>query len=273
MFYQARKQNRLTGAISLAELIYHATVRNVRRSHGNALKGLGMEIFQTIIFIAAFYMMFSVLGMRGNAIRGDFLLYLMSGIFLFLTHTKAMGAIFGAEGPASPMMKHAPMNTIIAIAAAAFSTLYLQMLSMIVVLFGVHVLINPVVIQDPAGALAMFAMAWFSGISIGMVLLAVKPWAPSFTQILNQIYSRVNMIASGKMFVANMLPGYMISWFSWNPLFHSIDQARGFTFINYSPHYTSFTYPIIFSLIALMIGLMGEFYTRKHASVSWTAGR
>ena len=30
----------------------------------------------------------------------------------------------------------------------------------------------------------------------------------------------------------------MLTIFDWNPLFHTIDQARGFTFINYNPHYS-----------------------------------
>ena len=69
--------------------------------------------------------MFTILGLKGTAIRGDFMLYIMSGIFLFLTHTKAMGAVLKAEGPASALMKHAPMNTIIAISSAAIASLYI----------------------------------------------------------------------------------------------------------------------------------------------------
>jgi ABC-type polysaccharide/polyol phosphate export permease len=81
------------------------------------------------------------------------------------------------------------------------------------------------------------------------------------------------MIASGKMFLANALPASMIALFEWNPLFHIIDQARGFAFINYNPHYTSWTYALYVSLALTMIGLMGEFYTRRHASASWQARR
>jgi ABC-type polysaccharide/polyol phosphate export permease len=87
------------------------------------------------------------------------------------------------------------------------------------------------------------------------------------------VYTRANMIASGKMFVANKLPATMIVFFDWNPLFHTIDQARGYAFINYSPHNSSSLYPLYVSLALLMVGLMGEFYTRKHASMSWGARR
>ena len=96
MFTHSRKTSSPAVALQILELVYHATVANVRSSHCNALIGLGIEILQTIIFLVAFYLMFTVLGMTGNAIRGDFLLYLMTGIFLFLTHTKAIGAILSS---------------------------------------------------------------------------------------------------------------------------------------------------------------------------------
>ena len=273
MFQPPVRQSAFRSAITILELIYHATVRSVRKTHGNAIIGLFMSILQTVILVAVFYVMFSILGLRGNAIRGDFLLYILSGIFLFLTHNKAMSAVLGSEGPASPMMNHAPMNTTISITSAAIGSLYIQVLSLFVVLFVYDVAFTPVEILDPVGAFAMVLLAWFSGVAVGMVFLAIKPWFPTFVGLAAQIYSRANMIASGKMFVANTLPGYMLAMFDWNPLFHCIDQARGFVFINYNPHYSSVEYPLLLSIGLIMIGMMGEFYTRKHVSASWTAGK
>ena len=104
MFRTEERNTHFRSALGLAELIYFSTVRHVRKSHRNAFIGLANNVMQTVVFVAAFYLMFSVLGLRGNAIRGDFILFLLSGIFLFLTHTKAVGAIFGAVGPTSAMM-------------------------------------------------------------------------------------------------------------------------------------------------------------------------
>ncbi|RVT83393.1 ABC transporter permease [Rhodobacteraceae bacterium CCMM004] len=273
MFERRQTETRLTTAASVLELIYHNTVRTVRKTHANALVAILMNILQTVVFVMAFYLLFSVLDMRGAAIRGDFLLYIMSGIFLYMVHTRTVTAILGSEGPASPMMKHAPMTTAVAIASAALGALYIQILSMSVVLYVYHVGWGPITIHDPAGAMGMVILAWFTGVAIGIVFLAMKPWAPSFVQMAAMIYTRANMIASGKMFVANSMPGYLLAFFSWNPLFHTIDQARGFTFINYNPHNSSLSYPIYVGIALLMVGLMGEFYTRKHASVSWSARR
>ncbi|WP_299401585.1 ABC transporter permease [uncultured Roseobacter sp.] len=270
---ERRNDNSISSALTLFELIYHSIVRSVRKGHGNAFVAIGINVLQTVIFVMAFYVMFSLLGLRGSAIRGDFLLYIMSGIFLFMTHTKTLSAVVGSEGPASPMMQHAPMNTIIAIASAALGALYIQVLSLSLVLFAYHVAFTPIVIEEPVAAFGMLLLAWYTGAALGLVLLALKPWFPQFVSIFSTIYQRANMIASGKMFVANSLPGFMLAMFDWNPLFHAIDQARGFIFINYNPRYTDWHYALWVGLVLVMIGLMGEFYTRRHASLSWSARR
>jgi ABC-type polysaccharide/polyol phosphate export permease len=274
MFQSTRKpKGALSSSLALAELVYHSIVRSVRKQHNNAFVAIFMNMMQTVMFVMAFYFMFSILGLKGNAIRGDFLLYIMTGIFLYLTHTKAVGAVSGSEGPASPMMQHAPMTTIVAIASAALGALYIQVLSLVVILYVYHVAFVPIEIEQPIAAFGMLLIAWFTGCALGMVLLAMKPWFPGFVGIFAMVYQRANMIASGKMFVANTLPSFMLAMFDWNPLFHAIDQGRGFAFINYNPRYSNWEYPLWVGLVLLMIGLMGEFYTRKHASLSWGARR
>lgn len=272
MFRTEVRRTPARSAFAMLELIFHASVRHVRRSHGNAVIGLLMNMFQTVLLVGVFFFMFDVLGMRGNAIRGDFLLYVMSGIFMFMTHTKAIGAVTSADGPTSAMMKHSPMNPIIAISAAALGSLYLQALSAGLVLFFYHAIFTPITIYDPVGTVGMFLLSWASGVAVGMVFKAANPWQPEVFGIMSQIYQRANMIASGKMFVANKVPN-IVPFFDWNPLFHTIDQGRGFIFLNYNPHYSNIQYPLVIMVICLVIGLMGEFYTRKYASASWGAKR
>jgi ABC-type polysaccharide/polyol phosphate export permease len=272
--FQSRSTSKsfLASAFTIFELTYHGVVRSVRKSHGNALMSILTNMLQEAIFVLAFFAMFEILGLRRTAVRGDFLLYIMSGIFLYMTHTKTMGAVAGAEGPASPMMQHAPMNTIIAILSAAFGALYVQTLSLIAILF-IYYTIVPFEIENAAAAYGMILISWLYGIALGMVFLAIKPWNPGVVSIMSTVYQRANMIASGKMFLANSLPGYMRDMFDWNPLFHLIDQCRGFTFLNYDPHYSSISYPIYVSLVFLVLGLLGEFYTRRAVSISWSAKR
>lgn len=273
MFQTLRPRSTLHSAVAIAEIVYHAMVRDVRKDHGNAFVAILKNILTAVVLVLAFYVMFALLGLKGAQIRGDFLLYLMSGVFLFLTHIKTVGAVVGAEGPASPMMLHAPMTTFVAILAAALGSLYVQVLSLFVILFVYHVAFVPIEVAQPIGAFAMLLLAWFTGAAVGLVLLSIKPWFPTFVALFTMIYQRANMIASGKMFVANTLPPFMLQMFDWNPLFHAIDQCRGFTFINYYPRNSSVDYPLYVGLVLVVIGLMGEFYTRQYASSSWDARR
>ncbi|MEZ5911080.1 MAG: ABC transporter permease [Paracoccaceae bacterium] len=270
MFRIEGRRSAFHGALKLAEVIYHASVRSVRKSQGNAVIGLIINIVQSLVMLLVLYAMFSLLGMRGNAIRGDYFLYLMSGIFLFMAHNKTLKAVSKADSSTSSMMLHAPMTTFVAIAAAAIGALYQQFLAMFVILFVYHVAVAPVYIDDPAGAVAMILLAWFSGIAIGLLFYAANPWWPAGVGIISSIYMRANMITSGKMFVANNLPNWQIQLFDWNPLFHAVDQERGFVFLNYFPRTTSVMYPLYFSLACLVIGVMAEFFTRQRASASWS---
>lgn len=273
MFEARRKHTQIRGAVSVLELIYFTTVRRIRDNHRNAVIALLLQMLTMMTMVLAFFVMFQLLGMRSSPVRGDYLIYLMSGIFMYLTHIKAVSAVMGAEGSTSPMMQHAPMNTAISICAAALSTLYMQTICVMMILLLYHVGFKPVVIDVPFAALGMLILAWAYGVAVGLVFMALKPWIPEVVNILKTVYIRINMIASGKMFLANALPATILPYFDWNPLFHIIDQARGFAFLHYNPHFTSVDYPIKATIAIIMIGLMGEHFTRQHASASWNAAR
>jgi ABC-type polysaccharide/polyol phosphate export permease len=106
-----------------------------------------------------------------------------------------------------------------------------------------------------------------------MIFLSASPWQPETVQLLRTIYTRANVICSGKMLLANNTKPNLRALFDWNPLFHTIDQARGFMFLNYTPRYTSIEYALSFGMACIMIGLMAEFFTRQYASASWGARR
>jgi ABC-type polysaccharide/polyol phosphate export permease len=256
-------------AFETLELIFHVAVRNLRKSHGNAVVGLVLAIIQALIMVLIMYFLFDVMGLRRVAVRGDFMLYVMSGVFMFMTHIKAIGAVAGADNAASPMMMHAPMNPIISICGAALATLYQQALAAAVILFFYHAVFNPITIDEPIGVISMFLLSWFTGCGIGMILMAFTPWQPELAGILTRLFMRINMVASGKMMLANNVPPKIRNLFDWNPLFHTIDQGRGFMFLNYAPRYTSWEYALKVAVVCVMIGLMAEFFTRQHISASW----
>ncbi|WP_171208470.1 MULTISPECIES: ABC transporter permease [unclassified Ruegeria] len=273
MFKFERNQSLLGGAFTTMELVFHAIVRNIRSQHSNAVLAVLMNIMQILVIVTVFYLIMSLLGTRIAKIRGDFILFLLSGVFLFMTHIKAVGSVAGLGTANNPLTLHSPMNFSVVLMAAAFGQLYTQVVSILVILLVYVVLIGPVDIQNPGGAFAMLMLAWFTGCAVGVVFLALSPWFPRTVSILTQVYRRMNMLFSGKMFVGNALGGFMLSLFTWNPLFHAIDQCRGFVFRNYYPRNSSWEYALWVGIVLLMIGLLAEFYTRQHVSKSWDARR
>ena len=273
MFTAHRNRNMFEAAFTTLSLIYHVTVYNLRKEHRNALIGLLLTILQSSVFILGFFALYLIMGVRHSPIRGDFMIYIMSGIFTFMVFVQTMTAISNVGGSTGGLTKHGPLNTAVLITAAALAVLYRMVVSIIVILGTYHMIFQPITLHNPIGCLAMVLLSWAVGAAIGLVFLALRPWWPQGAKILTQLTQRINMIASGKMFVANALPPVMLQMFDWNPLFHIVDQMRGYAFINYSPRNTSLEYPIYVGIAILMIGLMAEFVTRNSESLSWSAGK
>ena len=93
MFRPEVKTTPFHGILTLSELIFHATVRRIRKSHGNAIIGLLSSIVQAIVGIAVMMLLFYLLGNNTSPVRGDRMMYIMSGIFSFMTHSRAIRAV------------------------------------------------------------------------------------------------------------------------------------------------------------------------------------
>lgn len=259
--------------VQFFELLYHSTVREIRKQHTNPVIGLINDIIQSAMYVVFFIFFIRILGMRESAIRGSEILYVMTGVFLFLVHNKAAGAVIGTKGALNQMNLHRNVNEILNILSAAIAALYIQFLAIVILLFFSHVLLEPIEFYRPRGVLFAFFIAWFSGICIGYFFMNLSVKYPKAGKIIFMTYSRANMIFSGKMFLANSLPSYMLPMFTWNPLFHTIDHARDSAFVNYTAHRTDIMYPIYLSLGVLFIAFLIGHYMRKNASQSWKARR
>ena len=264
----APRPSLLMGGFTFLELVYHTVVREVRRESGNAVLGLVTAIGRILALVAIFYVLFEFMGIRSAIIRGDVILFLVGGVLLFFMHNAAVQKTVSAGAFASQLMLHAPMTPTLAIFSAAIAVLYLHVLALLAIFAFMVLARDGLEIHDPVGIMLPFFLAWASGVVIGLGFLLLKPFAPKLMQILSLVYTRANLITSGKFFVANLLPASALPYFTWNPLFHCVDQIRGALFVNYFPRATTINYPIWFVLAGLVLGLMIEFWLRKTVSQS-----
>jgi len=261
----------ILGTLEFMELVFHSVVREVRTQSGNATFGVLKEVSNIVVFLALFYMISVFMG-RGAAIRGSLFVFLLTGIVLFLTHIKAIASVKGASTATSAIMMHTPMTVILSIIAKAIAGLYLQFVAVLIIVLFLWVFGADLTISNPGGLVLPAFLAWSSGIGVGMVLMTIAPMLPFIIKTVSPVYQRAQMFTSGKFIPAAYMPTAMVGWFSWNPLFHTIDQARVAAFVNYNSDVTSISYPIWFTLVALLIGLMGEFWAKKTLSKSKHGG-
>jgi ABC-type polysaccharide/polyol phosphate export permease len=210
---------------------------------------------------------------RVSLIRGDFIFFLLSGIFLYRMHVRTFQATSGMDGEMDGTMKHMQASTPVKVLSGAFGSLYMQLLTILTIVFVYYLIIGHIAIDDPVGALGMVIVSWLTAVCIGVLFMTLTPWSPGIMGKAKMIYVRLMFITSGKMFLGNTIPDSLLPYFDWNPLFHIIDQARGFIFINYYPHKTSLIYPLKVCIVLLILGMMFDFVTRRSASVSWGKSR
>lgn len=235
------------------DIITQAAVRDVVRSGPGLTRALAQSVLQSILLVGSFFVMSGALGLSGPAIRGDLLIYLMTGVFLFNLHARTVMAVLASEGSTAEVRMYRA-SPILMTLGSALGALYVQVITALLLFFAYHVFWKAIDIRPLLNGLPLLVILWMGSIGTGQVLLAVKKIAPRMAMSLAQAWTRVAMLTSGSMFVANALPAKILPMVSWNPLFHLIDQMRGAVFVNYSSHISSAAYPAIASVCAIIAG-------------------
>ena len=81
-----------------------------------------------------------------------------------MAHIEAVKKFIRSHKSTSAMMQHAPMNTAIAILAAAFNVLYRQIMAGLVPLFGYYAVLSLFEIKDSVSCLGMVILTWIGAL-------------------------------------------------------------------------------------------------------------
>lgn len=262
MAFAAHRPGGLATLGMFASTCYYATVRDLRRGHANALVAILSEMLQAIILLVVILAFLNVLNIGQMILRGNAVLSILTGIFLFLIHTRTVTKVSGAATNAA-LFRHAPASPLAFYVGTALSGLYIHILSLLLVGVLAHVFFAPIEIDNVARTVGCVLLAWLCGLGVGVLAAAVRLAAPKFVQIATSFYARGNMVFSGKMVLAGGLSAAVLNYFLWNPLFHIIDQARGAIFINYTATTTNLIYPAVFGATCFLLGLMIEHRLRR----------
>jgi ABC-type polysaccharide/polyol phosphate export permease len=241
---------------SFFDILGVSVLREFRSTSGGAVMSVVKSFMQPLLLFFGFFILYEVFG-RGMIIRGDFVLFMITGIMLFLLHIRAVKKLQTESGAQqSGMIFYAKASMLLNILASALHELYLNTIAMVIILTFAYLIRGHLEIYEPGRMIAPLFFAWASGLAVGMLFSAVAPLFPVVSGSFYQFYRRAQMFTSGKMFLANLVPASILPFFDWNPLFHTIDQARGAAFINYLPRNTNMSYPIYFTIAVITIALI-----------------
>lgn len=254
----------LREGLRFALLAHALAVQNIARQSTGSFGLLGAfaaPVAMCVGFLAAY----EFLGLFRPAIRGDIVIFLLTGIYLFQLASRTRGAAELTGGGA--LLWHQPVQPALVAWSGALSALYITGASMALILTAAGLWRGLPGAADPAGLVAPLLLAWLFGVGSGMVMSGVARYTGG-AGLMGMAWQRAMFLTSGIFFLAGTIPGWLRPWFDWNPLFHIIDAMRMAAFVNYSGGDTSLSYAAACVAGLLLVGHALERRVRADFSIS-----
>jgi ABC-type polysaccharide/polyol phosphate export permease len=127
------------------------------------------------------------------------------------------------------------------------------------------ILIGRVEIPDnPMGLMFAYWSCVWLGAAFGLLICAIRRFMPMFEEWIMPL-RRMGIFISGVIFTATTLPGWMLPYFSWNPLFRAIEIARESWHSGYSSPISDPGYVFLCAFGLTAVGIVAERITRRYA--------
>lgn len=251
-------------ALRFFALVHAMAVMTLARRSTGAF-GLLAAFVTPVALCIGFLTTYEVFGLFRPPLRGDIVLFLLTGIYLFQLAARTRSATALTQGGA--LLHHQPVQPVLLVWSGAIASLYIVLISMGIVFGGAALLRGGLSVEDPAGLALPLLLAWGWGIGCGMVLSGIARYAGGGA-IIGLLWQRAMFLTSGIFYLAASVPGWMRPWFDWNPLFHIIDQMRAAAFVNYAGADTSLAYAAKVVAALLLVGHALERRVRADFSIS-----
>lgn len=198
------KQSFSVALSAYMSLVYALVVREIRSEHKNAALGILLTVGPMLVMGLVFYFILQMLGGGMAKIRGDHMTFILLGFAIYFGHIQT---VMGVSGSISiGMLNHKRMSLFLLISVKSVAVAYKLILS-----FGALLAMNYLFrgvwhMEQPLQFIIAFIWCWLGGVAIGVMLLAAMRYF-SWGGVLKVAYIRIMFFTSGKLFVANSLPG------------------------------------------------------------------
>lgn len=231
------------------ELILYKTYADLRAETERTYLGFLWWIFEPIMYMSVFYMMFGIL--LGHK-TDDFVPFLLVGLTIWQWFKSCLShgseSILGAHGLITQI--HLPKVIFPIILILTDTVKFLFIFSLLVVflwLYGYHVTIHYLALP-----ILFFVQLLFTT-SITFMLAAVVPFLPDLRFVVENVLQAVFFI-SGVFVAASIVPEEYLGYYYLNPMTNLIEDYRNVLMYAKMPDWSSLLMVLLISVLGIMLG-------------------
>ncbi|MDB5513139.1 MAG: kpsM [Enterovirga sp.] len=236
-------------------------LRDVKTRFGGKAANYLIAIGWPLVHMAVLLTIYTFMG-RSAPVGNSTPLFFATGLLPYMTfqypsRQMMLGPMMNGPLLSFPVVNF--MDLVLARAILEFITACAVILLFAFILFSFGVDITP---RYPAEAVSALAAALFLALSVGVVNTVInrflKIWFIAYILVMILLY-----IASGIVFLPEAVPEKYRDILVWNPGLQVVEWFRSAYYEGYGKLTLDKTYVIVFSLVALAIGLTAERLTRR----------
>lgn len=240
-------------------------LREVQTGNGRAVGGYLWAIIEPAAGITILTAVIS-LGLRIStpSIGSSFALFYATGLVPFSMMIALMNKVGFAIAFSKPLLAYPGVTYVDAILARVLLNSFTQLMVLLVVMTGVHVLLDVSTLRDYGAIAASFGLAMLFATGVGILncfLFSVIPvW-----QKLWMIATKPLFLISTIIFLFEEIPQPFRDVLWYNPIVHVIGLMRRGFYATYDAAYVSPVFVVVVSGICMVLGLLG--LTRSHRDI------
>ena len=241
----------------IQKAVFHAlAIRELKTRFGGYRLGYFWAVFEPLSHILVLSTLFSLIRDESGFYNAPFPVFFATGILSFFVFQKlvttsqnSIKANLGLFG----FRQVKPFDAIVVRGIIEFGILIFTMV--VLAWLGAWFFALPTLPHDPLKALLVLAILFSFGLGVGFATAIIGVLYEEWAQFINTLMRPLYFI-SGIFFPLAALPEQYHVYLLWNPLLHGVEQFRSAWIDGYPADQTSLLYLAVWSLPALLLGLV-----------------
>lgn len=246
-------------------VIRASILRETRTRFGRSKLGYLWALFEPMAYILTLLAIFSAME-RGAPIPGvDLAMFFFSAIIPWLMFSRIAGAVSRAIKSSKALLTYPQVKGIdimLALLILEFCTLFLVA---IIYLLGASYLDISTTMERPLEVILALFLVSLLGFGFGLLSSTARLYWSSYNNF-QSVLMRILFFTSGKFFIAGMLPVTLQEWLWYNPILHVVEWLRSAFFGGFESQFYDLSYPVMFALVMIFLGLASERVSRYRLS-------